>query len=465
YTREELIKMTLADITYIDDLYRDLALFNQVLKGVTDGYRLEKRFIRKGGTVMDTTLWINCRRDDRGDVKYCVALLEDISKRKMLEEEIRLSNEILNHISEGVFLIRAADGTIVYTNPRFDEMFNYSHGELLGKHVSIVNAPTNIDPQETARRIILSIEENGMWQGEILNIKKTGETFWSYASVSTFEHTRYDTVWVAVHMDITERKRINDELKQLTDNLKIRIIEEVKKNRLKDQLMYEQSRHIAMGELLVNIAHQWRQPLTTIGLLVQDIKDAYVHNELDLKYLDNSIKVIMIELTGLSSTIDSFKNFYFDKHERTHINIAVEINKALALLGGYFQESGIVLESELDENNMTYAFPNEISQVILNILNNTKDVFEARRIPNGSIKIKSYKDPGTGKTIIIVADNGGGVRKDIIGHIFDPYFTTKHRSRGTGLGLYISKLIIENHMNGTISIKNTDDGCEVRIEL
>ncbi|MBF0318019.1 MAG: HAMP domain-containing histidine kinase, partial [Nitrospirae bacterium] len=269
---------------------------------------------------------------------------------------------------------------------------------------------------------------------------------------------------VGIGIDISERKEIERKTREINLNLQERINEEVARNRLRDQIMFEQSRHVVIGELLVNISHHWRQPLCAIGLLMQDIKDAYLHDELDIEYIDNNVGAVMSEIDALSGTIDNFRNFYIHDKEPGHFNISREIDRAVLLLSGYIKDTGIVIDKTLDEDLMIHGFPNEFSQVILNILTNAKDIFEKRNTINATIKINLYKDNYTGNTIITITDNGGGIPEDIMDKIFDPYFTTKHKTRETGNGLYMAKALIEQNMNGTISARNLDDcWCEFRI--
>ena len=134
--------------------------------------------------------------------------------RKKKEEELRLQSEIIENMSEGVYLIKLDDGTIVLTNPAFEEMFGYNPGEMIGKNVAIVNAPTDKTPEETRETIMGILKDTGEWHGEVLNVKKDGTPFWCYANVSLFEHPEYGTVIISVHTDITERKKIELELKE-----------------------------------------------------------------------------------------------------------------------------------------------------------------------------------------------------------------------------------------------------------
>ena len=152
--------------------------------------------------------------------RLCLAVERAMRERelhraqKRAEEALRLSSEILSHVSEGVFLIRDSDGVIVFCNPRFEQMFGYAPGELLGKHVAIVNAPTDKSPEETARLIVEALRRDRGWEGEVYNRKKDGTPFWCHASVSTFTHAEYGAVWVSVHRDVTESKRLRERLER-----------------------------------------------------------------------------------------------------------------------------------------------------------------------------------------------------------------------------------------------------------
>ncbi|KJR42455.1 integral membrane sensor signal transduction histidine kinase [Candidatus Magnetoovum chiemensis] len=212
--------------------------------------------------------------------------------------------------------------------------------------------------------------------------------------------------------DITERIKLEEQNKEILRTIQKRVDEEVEKSRLRDQLMYEQSRHIAMGELLVNIAHQWRQPLTAIALLVQDIKDAYAHNELNDVYMNKNVDAAMSEIKGLSYTLDNFSNYYINAQQKDEFNIAKEIDRALSLIKGYFEELGAAVYRNIPESIVIFGSPNEFSQVILNILTNVKDAFENKNIKNGVAKINAYKDENSSKIIITIEDNGGGVDDD-----------------------------------------------------
>ena len=137
--------------------------------------------------------------------------------RKRVEDRMRLQSQIIEIMAEGVYLIRDNDGIIVYANPRFEQMFGYEQGELVGRHVSVVNAPIEKTPQDVTAEIKKVLSEKGEWKGEVYNIRKDGTPFWCHANVSTFEHPEHGKVWISVHTDITERKLAEIRLSKLNE--------------------------------------------------------------------------------------------------------------------------------------------------------------------------------------------------------------------------------------------------------
>ena len=214
YNPGEMIEKQVAIVNYqIDKTPEETAAEIVGVLKKTGEWHGEVNNIKKDGT----SFWCYANvsvfdHPDYGEV--LVAVHTDITERKKAEQELRLQSVIITNLSEGVHLIRMDDGIIVYTNPRFEEMFGYDPGELIGKHISIVNAPTDKNPEETAKEIMEILEESGEWHGEVNNIKKDGTSFWCYANVSAFDHPEYGKVTVAIHTDITERKNADQKLKE-----------------------------------------------------------------------------------------------------------------------------------------------------------------------------------------------------------------------------------------------------------
>jgi len=253
-----------------------------------------------------------------------------------------------------------------------------------------------------------------------------------------------------------------DSLNRLNKTLEQRVIEEVAKGREKDHLLIQQAKLASMGEMIGNIAHQWRQPLNNVGLLIQDLKNASHFGDLDEAYLNANVDKSMVIIQNMSATIDDFRYFFSPKKEPRKFSLAESIGKAISFVDANFKNSGVEIELDVRDEVVLNGFPNEYSQVLLNLLNNAKDVLIERGIEHPKVTIQLVKEYD--RALLTVRDNGGGIPEDIIDKIFEPYFSTKKGEKGTGIGLYMSKMIIENNGQGKLTARNTEDGAEFMIE-
>jgi PAS domain S-box-containing protein len=205
---------------------------------------------------------------------------QNITERKHVDEELRFENEILAHIVESVHLVRVDDGAIVYTNQRFDSMFGYHPGELVGKHVSIINAPGEKTPEAVANEIIRSLKQaGGVWSGEVHNIRKDGYSFWCYANVSRFKHPQYGEVWISVNRDITERKKTDEEISKSHEELRmlanhLQNIREEERNHLAREF------HDQLGQSMTAIKMDLSFLLRTISDEKKDVQRKLIVEEL-----------------------------------------------------------------------------------------------------------------------------------------------------------------------------------------
>lgn len=229
----------------------------------------------------------------------------------------------------------------------------------------------------------------------------------------------------------------------------------------KEQMLIHQTKLASMGEMINNIAHQWRQPLAHLSFLNMDLQVANESNELDKKYLDDKINESNDQIDFMSQTIDDFKDFYALNKKKEQFLLSDGINKAINIISPSLKHSKIKLEFEIKEDKQIKSYENEYSQVVLNLLTNAKDILVQRNILNPKIKISL--ENRANKAVLKVEDNAKGVEKSVINKIFNPYFTTKNKS--SGIGLYMSKTIIEKHFNGIISVKNTKEGACFIVEV
>jgi len=230
-----------------------------------------------------------------------------------------------------------------------------------------------------------------------------------------------------------------------------------------EMILIQQSRHAAMGEMISNIAHQWRQPLNALGLLLQNIENMYEMDMLDDAYMKKSVTKGTHLTETMSQTIDDFRDFFKPNKEKKLFNVWSVIRDSLSIMEATLKHNNINVDVTLEENQEYYGYPNEFSQVLLNILTNAKDVLLCNKVEDATIWLRSYKKDED--IVIKIRDNAGGISREILDKVFEPYFTTKEEGKGTGIGLYMSKLIVESHLGGTLDVKNYDNGAEFTITL
>jgi len=244
------------------------------------------------------------------------------------------------------------------------------------------------------------------------------------------------------------------ELNHFNNNLETRVKDEIEKNIKHELKLAEQSKMAAMGEMLGNIAHQWRQPLSTISTLATGTKLQKEMKILSDKDFDSSMDTINASVQYLSETIEDFRSFFNPKNNKQkEFLLPFTIDKALRIVSSQFVSKDIEIIKDI-ENISIISLENELIQVILNILNNSKDALLDLENEKRLLFISAYKKEEN--IIIEIKDNGKGIKKEIINRIFEPYFTTKHQSQGTGIGLYMCENIIVNHLNGMISVSNSE---------
>lgn len=315
-----------------------------------------------------------------------------------------------------------------------DELLNKEYKELI-HHEFIPDAYNHI---------FNTINKGQTWKGEIKYFKKDGSSFWAYTTIEPFyDETRQNILFFdAIMQDITSEKELEDH----------------------HYMLIEQSKYAAMGEMISMIAHQWRQPLQSVSILAQKIPLLKMcDGEISDAALNKTVDDILLQLKYMSETIDDFKNYFKPNREKEYIKLSALVNRSTIFLSYLFKVEGIVLDLEVKKDNEVQVFANEFVQVLINIMKNAKDAIQENKIKNKKIIIRYYTSKEF--AVIEIEDNGGGIDENIIENIFDPYFSTKSEKNGTGLGLYMSKMIIEQHSLGKITAKNTNEGALFKIEI
>ncbi|HJV67368.1 MAG TPA: GAF domain-containing protein [Geomonas sp.] len=258
-----------------------------------------------------------------------------------------------------------------------------------------------------------------------------------------------------------DRRRREAELALQQETLeRLRAVEALREQ---ERMLIQQSRQAALGDMIGNIAHQWRQPLNTLGLMIQELSMSYEYGDFNQQYLDSTVESAMQVIGHMSQTIDDFRNFFRPEKEKVSFRVRRVIDKAVSIVEASLKEHQIDLELSASGDPVIHGYPNEYSQVVLNILLNARDACTERRVSRPRIEVRVAEE--NGRAVVKIGDNAGGIAEDILERIFEPYFTTKGPDKGTGVGLYMSKVITEKNMSGRLSARNRGRGAEFTIEV
>lgn len=317
-------------------------------------------------------------------------------------------------------------------------------------------------------------------QYECMHVTKSGEERWTFVSAGAIEY-KGKPAGIVTLFDITDSKRMRDELQRAHDKLERRVEErtaeletlnitlekrvreEVTKNREKDIILIQQNRQAALGELLDHIAHQWKQPLSSLFLIIQDLGETWSCGELNSEYITETVGKTTALLEHMTHTIGVFRDFYRPDKEKKVFSIKDSINQTLAFIVPALRFHAVAVELDTDSDLLAIGYPKEYAQVLLNILSNAGNAFKERKVDKPALKIEAFRE--NSKAVVTITDNAGGIPEAILGKIFDLFFTTNESRGGTGIGLYMSKNIIEKNMGGTLRAANVGGGAQFRIEL
>lgn len=373
---------------------------------------------------------------------------ELIAAQSMLKEKEQSLQSLLDSVAEGIYGVDVA-GYCTFVNRSFLRImgFDQEH-EVLGKHIHELIHHSYKDgtfyPSEACKMYQSTLTNQTSYADDEVFWKRDGTCidveYWSYPIIR--EGILVGSV--ATFLDITEQNQLKKQQKQ------------------HEQQMFQQSRLAQMGEMISMIAHQWRQPLaavaaTTFNMRLKIELDAYdlstqsgreSFNEFFIEKLNNTEHLIQ----NLSATIDDFRNFYKPDKITGHCSYKNVVNRALHIIRNSLKIEKIELIEEYDDTLELEMYENEMVQVILNILKNAQDNFIEKMTPAPYIRITSQNNT------LMICDNGGGIKEAIYDKIFDPYFSTKNEKNGTGLGLYMSKMIVEDHHKGTLDAYNHNEG-------
>lgn len=272
---------------------------------------------------------------------------------------------------------------------------------------------------------------------------------------------------VMIIIDYRESKRFLEEIQQSSEQkrqLKLELDRSENEIEYQKAMLFQQSKLAAMGEMIDNIAHQWRQPLNTLGVIVQDTQYAHRKGKLDQQYLQNLTSESMEQIAFMSQTIEDFRNFVKPNQKNSPFDLNEPVEQSLQLLSVMFDSHRISIDVEYSNRALEiYGSSRELKQVMINLLNNARDALVERKVENPIIQIRVFGDDMYGA--ITIQDNGGGILPEHIERIFEPYYTTKEEGKGSGIGLYMSYAIVRTKMGGMIEVENVEEGTLFTIML
>jgi|GEM_PF-631864 len=424
-----LIILTIYSFIFFKNLLNPVIDLSQIATKVSQG---------------DYSVRSNLKRDDEVGVlsdsfnkmvsKVEESISEVESKNIKLQESINSFQALLNTTIEAIFIFE--DGYCIDSNESTYKLFGHKTKEdMFGIHALDFIAP------KSKEIVFEMMKQDNTLPYEANCIKKDGTIFPALIKGKNIEINNKH-VRIAVLVDLTELKQ-------------------------KDKQIIEQIRLAQLGEMISMIAHQWRQPLNVLGALNMKVETTLDFEEhITAEGYKPIANDITRQLSFMSKTIDDFRDFFKPNKEKQDTSFSELVHSSLSIIKSSILNKNIELILELNSEDRFVVYKNEVTQVLLNILKNSQDILIQRNIKDPYIKISSIKkELNNNRYILTVSDNAGGIDDDIIDKIFDPYFSTKSEKHGSGLGLYMSKTIIEEHCLGKLSVINDKDGAKFTIEL
>ncbi|MBF0317631.1 MAG: PAS domain S-box protein [Nitrospirae bacterium] len=396
--------------------------------------------------------------DEQTTLVGYVMMIKDTTRQRAEQERMRRLIRSVESAGESV-IITDTSGVVEYVNPSFTKLTGYEAVEVIGKKSNLLKNGLNSD--DLYKELWYTILGGEIWNGEVTDKRKDGSLYDVQLTVApVFEVGGKVGGFITIQRDISE-------LKALQKSLEKKVEDGIRENLRQQQMLVQQSKMAAMGEMIGAIAHQWRQPLNGLGLMIQDVIDAYEYGELNKVYLDNFTSDAVKQINFMAQTIDDFRNFFKPSKEKAEFSIVGAIKQVMDIVQTLFYTHNISVGIKGEEEITITGYRNEFMQVILNIINNARDaileVREHKGTHDGLISIDIRRDNAV--VSIEIKDNGGGIPDDVKDRLFEPYFTTKGEGHGTGIGLYLSRVIIEENMGGRLCVDNDADGAVFTIEV
>ncbi|WP_072680203.1 PAS domain-containing sensor histidine kinase [Arcobacter sp. LA11] len=445
FSREELIKKNF--VSLMEDKYVRSFLKLLVIKNKEKKYQAE--------------IDIVCIRKDEKKVYLKITISSMLNKNLFVINTKDITQQVSDdEILDDYVISMHTDlhGHITRVSSAFLKLSEYKKKDIIGKpYSSLAHKDTNSIIYKNINKSLQNLQE---WSGKLKNIKKDGTPFWINMKIKPMYNKYGDvTGYTSLMFDITNEINLNDEASMLQNQVST-AKEEIEQ---KDTLLIQQSKLSVMTETLQRLSHEWRQPLNLISIQAQKLElDFTIDEAPSTDNVVSTLEKIKDEANSLSSIIEDFQRFLQPRTKKELTKPSVIVEKVLEIFSKD-ENLNIELIKNIENDLKFESYAEEIITVLTNIINNSKEAIQKNSVENGIINIKQYFLEDT--IYFEIYDNGGGIDKDIIHKIFEPYFSTKEQKHGVGLGLYTTKLIINMHLNGVISVTNQDDGVIFKISI
>ncbi|KJU87194.1 PAS/PAC sensor signal transduction histidine kinase [Candidatus Magnetobacterium bavaricum] len=410
-------------------------------------------------------------RGDKGGFFTVVASNEG---SMLLQSELRLLQVLMDNIPDSIYF-KDSNNKFIKVNKAKADHSGTTAEEMIGK--------TDFDFMSREQATKACLDDEQVIQTGIPITNKVErvthmdgtEVYNSVTKIPWYDAHGVIIGTIGLSRDITElirsKERLqekSDQLKEINSDLERRVQREVEKRRIHEELMTQQTKLAAMGEMITMIAHQWRTPLNIMALLMQDLQDACDSDHVDKGRVIDAAGEAISQINFMANTINDFKDFCKPSKSKGLFDVKVAVEAVCAITSALLRHNSVEIRVNCTRSDrvMVYGYQNEFKQVILNIITNAVDSINDKRTATnvkGLIEIDIDRDDE--KVTLVIKDNGKGIEPEIIDRIFDHYFTTKKDNVGSGIGLYMSKIIIENSMGGNIYTTSKDGKTAFVIEL
>ncbi len=451
YSYDEITSMKISDINTLDE-EEIRQKINEAVNEKRDYFVFKHRI--SSGEIRDVEVHSGPITLDGEQRLY--SIVHDITVAKKQEQEIRdIKNRLqlaIDGSKDGLWDWDLKTDSVFFSN-QWKEMFGFEEDDNI---TSISEMRIRIHPEDrekTFSKLDSYLKgEVKVFENEHRMQHKNGTYSWVLSRAKAlFDKEGNPYRMVGFHKDISQQKEYENNLKAIVDF-------QVKQLRKKDEILQEQVKLASMGEMIGAIAHQWRQPLNALYINIYMLEDDFEDGLIDKKFIEEFIQKNREIVMFMSRTIDDFRNFYRIDKVKKEFSVLESINTTINLQSAQLKSNNIEIKTQ-GEDFTIKGYQTEFQQVILNLINNAKDAILEHKIENGKIRIILYEHQ------VIVENSGKTIREDIINRIFEPYFTTKEEGKGTGMGLYISKKIIDDNLGGKLSVKNVSDAVQFTIDL